>query len=64
MEICSNICSLRDAPLSRPYSVSALLDTVSVFNSECTKIYQKKYSSDDLVTFTCLCMIPNHKKAG
>ena len=23
MEICSNICSLRDAPISRPFSVSA-----------------------------------------
>ena len=30
MEICSNICSLRDAPLSRPFSVSAFIRDLRV----------------------------------
>ena len=31
MQICSNICSLRDAPISRPFSVSAGLRNYLVF---------------------------------
>ena len=39
MEICSNICSLRDAPLSRPYSVSAYmaLEKWDFFNNKTAK---------------------------
>ena len=36
MEICSNICSLRDAPISRPFSVSE-----SVASKKCAKNRKK-----------------------
>ena len=34
MEICSNICSLRDAPLSRPYSVSEMVSKLITFRKK------------------------------
>ena len=42
-----------------------LLDTVSVdefcIHHKCINMYPKKYSSDNSITFSCLCMIPNYQ---
>ena len=46
MEICSNVCSLRDAPLSRLFSVSELLIILTVktiSRQNVRKIKQQNY---------------------